>query len=33
MGYATSRHRSAIEAHGGLSRLHRMSFSPFRSEK
>lgn len=31
MGYATSRHRTAIEAHGGLSRMHRMSFAPFRS--
>lgn len=30
MGYATSRHREAIAAHGGLARMHRMSFSPFR---
>lgn len=31
MGYATSRHRTAIEAHGGVSRMHRMSFAPFRT--
>ncbi|HEY6630677.1 MAG TPA: hypothetical protein VIZ90_04420, partial [Rhizobiaceae bacterium] len=30
MGYATERHRAAIEVHGPVSRLHRMSFSPFR---
>ena len=30
MGYATERHRVAIEMHGALPRLHRMSFSPFR---
>jgi ribonuclease HII len=30
MGYATERHRAAIEIHGPASRLHRMSFSPFR---
>lgn len=30
MGYATSRHRAAIEVHGPVSRLHRMSFAPFR---
>lgn len=30
MGYATARHRSAIDAHGPLARLHRMSFAPFR---
>jgi ribonuclease HII len=30
MGYATERHRAAIEVHGPASRLHRMSFSPFR---
>jgi ribonuclease HII len=30
MGYATERHRAAIEIHGPVSRLHRMSFSPFR---
>ncbi len=30
MGYATARHRTAIEAHGPLTRLHRLSFSPFR---
>jgi ribonuclease HII len=32
MGYATERHRSAIEIHGPATRLHRMSFSPFRLE-
>ena len=30
MGYATERHRAAIEMHGPVVRLHRMSFSPFR---
>jgi ribonuclease HII len=30
MGYATERHRLAIEAGGPVARLHRMSFSPFR---
>ena len=30
MGYATERHRAAIEIHGPAVRLHRMSFSPFR---
>jgi ribonuclease HII len=30
MGYATPRHRSAIEAHGEAPRLHRLSFAPFR---
>ena len=30
MGYATVRHRSAIELHGPSSRLHRESFAPFR---
>jgi ribonuclease HII len=30
MGYATERHRTAIEAYGPAMRLHRMSFSPFR---
>lgn len=30
MGYATTRHRSAISAHGPASRMHRLSFSPFR---
>ncbi|MET0170428.1 MAG: ribonuclease HII [Aliihoeflea sp.] len=30
MGYATARHRTAIEAHGPLTRLHRLSFAPFR---
>jgi ribonuclease HII len=30
MGYATERHRAAIEIHGPASRLHRMSFAPFR---
>jgi ribonuclease HII len=31
MGYATERHRAAIEMHGPAARLHRMTFSPFRS--
>ncbi|MCO5063270.1 MAG: ribonuclease HII [Rhizobiaceae bacterium] len=31
-GYATERHRAAIEIHGPAPRLHRMSFSPFRLE-
>jgi ribonuclease HII len=30
MGYATERHRAAIEAAGACARLHRLSFSPFR---
>ncbi len=30
MGYATARHRTAIEAHGPVARLHRVSFAPFR---
>ena len=30
MGYATERHRAAIEIHGPASRLHRLSFAPFR---
>lgn len=30
MGYATERHRTAIEAHGPSPRLHRLSFAPFR---
>jgi ribonuclease HII len=30
MGYATERHRAAIEIHGPVVRLHRLSFSPFR---
>jgi ribonuclease HII len=30
MGYATERHRAAIEIHGPVLRLHRLSFSPFR---
>lgn len=30
MGYATERHRLAIEAAGPMPRLHRMSFAPFR---
>ena len=31
-GYATERHRAAIDLHGPYPRLHRMSFSPFRLE-
>ncbi|MEW6634938.1 MAG: ribonuclease HII [Pseudomonadota bacterium] len=30
MGYATARHRTAIETHGPVARLHRTSFAPFR---
>lgn len=30
MGYATARHRAAIETHGPVARLHRVSFAPFR---
>lgn len=30
MGYATVRHRAAIVEHGPVTRLHRMSFAPFR---
>ncbi|TKT81100.1 ribonuclease HII [Aquamicrobium sp. LC103] len=30
MGYATVRHRTALETHGPVMRLHRMSFAPFR---
>jgi len=30
MGYATVRHRTAITSHGPVTRLHRISFSPFR---
>ena len=30
MGYATPRHRSAIDLHGAVPRIHRTSFSPFR---
>lgn len=32
MGYATERHRAAIEIAGACARLHRLSFSPFRLE-
>ena len=32
MGYATVRHRRAIEAHGPVQRIHRLSFAPFRSD-
>jgi ribonuclease HII len=32
MGYATVRHRTAIERHGALPRIHRTSFAPFRLE-
>jgi ribonuclease HII len=31
MGYGTARHRTAIELHGPVARLHRISFAPFRS--
>jgi ribonuclease HII len=30
MGYATERHRLAIDSHGPIARLHRASFAPFR---
>ncbi len=30
MGYATLRHRTAINAHGPINRIHRLSFAPFR---
>jgi ribonuclease HII len=30
MGYATVRHRTAINLHGPVARLHRTSFAPFR---
>lgn len=30
MGYATARHRAAIETYGPVARLHRVSFAPFR---
>jgi len=30
MGYATARHREAIAQHGPVTRLHRLSFAPFR---
>ncbi|MER8583405.1 ribonuclease HII [Mesorhizobium sp. M1423] len=30
MGYATVRHRTAIDVHGPVARLHRASFAPFR---
>jgi ribonuclease HII len=30
MGYATARHRQAIDAHGPVARLHRISFAPFK---
>lgn len=30
MGYATARHRAAITSAGPVSRLHRLSFAPFR---
>lgn len=30
-GYATPQHCAAIEAHGPVARIHRVSFAPFRS--
>lgn len=30
-GYATERHRTAIDLHGPYPRLHRMSFAPFKA--
>ncbi|MGB3416362.1 MAG: ribonuclease HII [Mesorhizobium sp.] len=32
MGYATARHRAAIDTHGPIPRLHRISFAPFRRD-
>lgn len=32
MGYATVRHRSALTVHGAVTRLHRMSFAPLKSD-
>ena len=32
MGYATVRHRRAIEVHGAVHRIHRLSFAPFRTD-
>lgn len=32
MGYATVRHRTAIASHGPITRLHRVSFAPFRND-
>lgn len=32
MGYGTARHRRAIETHGPIERIHRLSFAPFRVE-
>lgn len=31
MGYATERHRKAIGQHGAATRLHRVSFAPFKT--
>lgn len=31
MGYATARHRRAIDTHGPVARLHRISFAPFKA--
>jgi len=31
MGYATARHRAAIAEHGPVTRMHRLSFAPFRA--
>ncbi len=32
MGYAAARHRAAIDTHGPIPRLHRISFAPFRRD-
>jgi len=32
MGYGTAAHLAAISAHGGIARLHRMTFSPLKAE-
>jgi ribonuclease HII len=32
MGYATVRHRTALQTHGPIKRLHRFSFAPLRLE-
>lgn len=31
VGYATKKHRAALEEHGPLTRLHRMSFAPLKN--
>ncbi len=31
-GYGTARHQTALQAHGPITRLHRLSFAPVRSQ-